>query len=179
MNTPQVFNQTPPLVDIDLTTTNRPLLDALAANGVDLDAEGLASFGERWGTAHRLDLGRLANENPPRLRTYDPTGHRLDVVEFHPAYHALMAASMEDGLHASTWDAKIAGDGASRRSVARAARRDDRVGRGSGACLSAHHDACVGRGACGEPPAARANGCRRSSRGNTIPASSRSGKRPP
>ena len=122
MNTHEVFNQTPPFVDINLTMTDGPLRGALAANGVDVDAEGLAAFGARWGTGHRLDLGRLATENPPRLRSFDPTGQRIDRVEFHPAYHALMAASMEDGLHASTWDERIEGAPEPHAALARAAR---------------------------------------------------------
>ena len=122
MDTHEVFNQTPPFVDINLTMNDGPLRSALAANGVDIDAEGLAAFGARWGTAHRFDLGRLANENPPRLRSFDASGHRIDEVEFHPAYHALMTASMEDGLHASTWDAPIENAPEPRPAVARAAR---------------------------------------------------------
>jgi putative acyl-CoA dehydrogenase len=122
METHEVFNQTPPFVDINLTMADRPLCDALAANGVDSDAEGLAVFGARWGAASRLDLGRLANEHPPRLRGFDPSGRRLDLVEFHPAYHALMAASMEDGLHASVWDERIEGAPEPHPAVARAAR---------------------------------------------------------
>ena len=34
-----------------------------------------------------------ANENPPMLRTHDRFGHRIDEVEFHPAWHELMAAA--------------------------------------------------------------------------------------
>ena len=103
-DTHEVFNQTPPFGDVSLVETNQPLLDALKAAGVDPDAEGLIAFGAAWGSAERIDLGRLANENPPRLRTHDARGYRIDAVEFHPAYHVLMRASMEDGLHASTWD---------------------------------------------------------------------------
>lgn len=103
-DTHEVFNQTPPLSDVNLIATNRPLLDALKAHGADPDAEGLVAFGGAWGSAERLDIGRLANENPPKLRTHDSRGYRIDAVEFHPAYHLLMRASMEDGLHASTWD---------------------------------------------------------------------------
>ena len=51
-----------------------------------------------------LDLGRLANENLPRLRTMDGKGNRLDLVEFHPAYHALMQMSIGHGIHASAHD---------------------------------------------------------------------------
>jgi len=103
-DTHEVFNQTPPFGDVNLIATNRPLLDALKAYGVDAEAEGLVAFGSVWGSAERLDIGRLANENPPKLRTHDSRGYRIDAVEFHPAYHLLMRASMEDGLHASTWD---------------------------------------------------------------------------
>ena len=103
-DTHEVFNQTPPFGDVNLVATNQPLLDVLKASGVDPEAEGLIAFGAAWGSAERLDLGRLANENPPKLRTHDARGYRIDAVEFHPAYHVLMRASMEDGLHASTWD---------------------------------------------------------------------------
>src|SRR5262245_60271031 len=98
------FNQSPPFVDVDLFSSDSALRDAVAANGADAEVEALAAFGQRWGAAEMLDQARLANENPPKLRTYDPKGFRLDMVEFHPAYHRLMAQSMADGLHASTWE---------------------------------------------------------------------------
>jgi putative acyl-CoA dehydrogenase len=120
MDTHEVFNQPPPFADINLVATDGPLLDAMRANGVDPDA--LMGFGQAWGAAERLDLGRLANENPPQLRTHDPRGHRIDAVEFHPAYHALMRASMKDGLHASTWDETAPDSPTGSRHVARAAR---------------------------------------------------------
>ena len=122
MDTHEVFNQPTPFGNINLITTNTPLLDALKANGVDLDQEGLAVFGQNWGSAERLDLGRLANENPPKLRTHDARGFRIDAVEFHPAYHALMRDSMEEGLHASTWDDAEPERPVSHGHVARAAR---------------------------------------------------------
>ena len=103
-DTHAVLNQTPPLIDFNLVTSCPPLRDALKANGSDPDSEALAALGKDWGEAGRFELARLANENPPKLRTHDPRGFRADVVEFHPAYHALMQASIADGLHASTWD---------------------------------------------------------------------------
>ena len=117
-DTHEVFNQTPPFGEVNLVATNQPLLDVLKAGGVDPEAEGLIAFGAAWGSAERLDIGRLANENPPRLRTHDARGYRIDAVEFHPAYHVLMRASMEDGLHASTWDEPRSGQA----HLARAAR---------------------------------------------------------
>jgi putative acyl-CoA dehydrogenase len=118
-DTHDVLNQTPPFGDVNLIATNRPLLDAVKVSGVDAaEAEGLVTFGEAWGSAERFDIGRLANENPPKLRTHDARGYRIDAVEFHPAYHVLLRASMEDGLHAAAWDEPRTGHA----HVARAAR---------------------------------------------------------
>jgi len=122
MDTHEVFNQTPPFGDVNLIASDRPLLDALAANGVERPQERLGKFGEAWGSAERIELGRLANENPPRLRTHDSRGFRIDAVEFHPAYHAVMRASMADGLHSSTWDNADPGRPMARGHVERAAR---------------------------------------------------------
>jgi putative acyl-CoA dehydrogenase len=69
------------------------------------DEDGLVAFGRRYGSAEMAALGRLANENPPKLKTFDSRGYHADVVEFHPSYHALMQTSMAAGLHASTWGA--------------------------------------------------------------------------
>ncbi|AWM87289.1 isovaleryl-CoA dehydrogenase [Microvirga sp. 17 mud 1-3] len=120
--THDVFNQPPPFGDVNLIAAHRALCDTLAANGVEVGPERLETFGAAWGTAGRLDLGRLANENPPKLRTFDSRGFRIDAVEFHPAYHALMQASIADGLHASTWDGADPARPRGRGHVARAAR---------------------------------------------------------
>jgi putative acyl-CoA dehydrogenase len=100
----EVFNQVPPFVGVNLVALDQPLLDALSHNHVDAISAGLLSYGEEWGGEERFDLARLANIHSPALRTHDPYGRRADVVEFHPAYHRLMAASFANGLHASTWD---------------------------------------------------------------------------
>src|SRR5437764_4010345 len=99
----EVLNQSPPYVDVDLYGGDRPLQDAVAKNGSAQDAAALAQFGRHWGTAEMFELARAANENPPKLRTFDPRGFRLDTVEFHPAYHHFMRESLAAGLHASTW----------------------------------------------------------------------------
>jgi len=102
-DTHEVTNQSPPYVDIDLYASDRPLQDAEAANGGGAEAPALSAFGRRWGAAEMFDLGREANENPPKLKIFDAKGFRRDVVEFHPAYHHLMAESVAAGLAASTW----------------------------------------------------------------------------
>jgi len=100
----EAANQSPPYVDVDLFGSDQPLQDAIAASAGGADTADLSAFGRRWGTAAMFDLGRQANENTPKLKTFDSKGFRLDAVEFHPAYHRFMAESMAAGLHASTWD---------------------------------------------------------------------------
>ncbi|SJZ88612.1 putative acyl-CoA dehydrogenase [Enhydrobacter aerosaccus] len=96
------FNQSPAFGDVDLFTADKPLADAAARYGLDLKA--LSACGKDYGSAATLDLGRVANENPPKLRTMDGKGNRIDFVEFHPAYHALMAKSIGFGIHGSAHD---------------------------------------------------------------------------
>jgi len=102
--THDVFNQSPPFEDIDLFLLDRPLAEAVAANGRTAATAELAAFGRLWGSAEMAERGRLANENIPKLRTFDAKGYRRDQVAFHPAYHELMACSVEAGLHNSTWN---------------------------------------------------------------------------
>lgn len=99
--TDEVFNQPPPFGDVNLATLDLPLMEGAEAAG---HAEALSAFGAEWGSIDRLALGRLANENPPLLHSHDSQGRRCDMVEFHPAYHTLMAASASAGLHCSSWD---------------------------------------------------------------------------
>ena len=103
MRVEEVLNQSPPYVDVDLYASDRPLQNAVAANGGEHDAAALSAFGKHWGTAEMFDLARAANEHPPELKAFDARGNRRDVVEFHPAYHHFMAESVAAGLAASTW----------------------------------------------------------------------------
>ena len=102
-DTHEVFNQSSPYRDVDLFGDDRALQDAVAANWAKGEITALSSFGRHWGSAAMFEQARLANDNPPRLRTFDSKGHRCDIVEFHPAYHHFMAESIAAGLHASTW----------------------------------------------------------------------------
>jgi putative acyl-CoA dehydrogenase len=103
--THEAFNQSPPFEDIDLFALDRPLMEAVAANGGAAATQELSEFGKHWGSAAMAARGRIANENTPKLRTFDSRGNRRDEIEFHPAYHELMAHSAHAGIHNSTWDA--------------------------------------------------------------------------
>jgi len=112
--THEVFNQSPPFEDVDLYSLDRPLVEAVAAFGGGPAEKELSDFGRHWGSAAMAARGRAANENTPKLRTFDSRGNRRDEVEFHPAYHELMAHSAHAGVHNSTWsaDGKPAGGAA-------------------------------------------------------------------
>ncbi|MFG1317166.1 acyl-CoA dehydrogenase family protein [Xanthobacter autotrophicus] len=115
----EVANQPPPYADINLVAGDPALAAATERAGLN---GALWAFGSQWGGSDQLALGRLANENPPELHSHDPQGRRCDVVEFHPAYHALMAQSMEAGLHCSSWDGPLRPAEARRGNAQRAAR---------------------------------------------------------
>jgi putative acyl-CoA dehydrogenase len=101
--THEVLNQSPAFEEIDLFALDRPLVEAVAANGGAAAGKELSEFGQHWGSAAMAARGRIANENTPKLRSFDSRGNRRDEVEFHPAYHELMARSAHAGIHNSTW----------------------------------------------------------------------------
>jgi len=96
------FNQSPAFGDVDLFGVDKPLVDVASRCG--LDGKSLSDCGRDYGSAETLDLGRVANEVLPKLKTVDAKGNRIDFVEFHPAYHALMQKSVGWGIHASAHD---------------------------------------------------------------------------
>ena len=95
-------NQPPPLEGYDLFAENRPLVEALRRDGVVGEEARCADFGRLCG-GDPLELGRLANEHPPVLRTHDRYGERIDEVEFHPAWHELLSLGVEHGVHSLPW----------------------------------------------------------------------------
>ena len=73
-------------------------------------AEGrLQTLGRELGSEEVLQLGSEANENPPRLKTHNRQGQRVDQVDFHPAYHRLMTIAKENGIHSLGWTANRPG----------------------------------------------------------------------
>ncbi len=103
--THEVINVSSELADVNLYATDMALREAVRREGA-AGAEGaLSAFGARIGTAEYLELGVLANRNAPELDTHDRFGQRVDLVRFHPAYHALMKTAIEEGLHCAPWAA--------------------------------------------------------------------------
>ena len=98
-----VFNQAPPLGEIDVFSTNRPLVEAVQREGAGWISERAAELGRFVGGEPQQLWGRQANENRPVLRTFDRYGHRIDEVEFHPAWHQLMRMGVESELHSLPW----------------------------------------------------------------------------
>ncbi|MBI4011254.1 MAG: isovaleryl-CoA dehydrogenase [Candidatus Rokubacteria bacterium] len=103
MATHEVANQPPPLVDWNLLTTDRALVEALHREGAGWAEGELAALGGRLGEAEVLDWGTQANRYPPVLHAFDRFGRRRDEVEFHPAWHALLGLAVEAGLHSGPW----------------------------------------------------------------------------
>src|SRR3954470_9471304 len=106
--THDVINQVPPLTGRD-TADDPALLEGLRREGADWAEDELHDLGTLAGSDRAQEWGRLANENEPVLRTHDRYGHRVDEVEYHPAYHELMTVAVERGLHAAPWSDDRAG----------------------------------------------------------------------
>lgn len=100
--THEVVNQAPPLTGF--STADEPaLLEALRRDGAEWGIREVSELGALAGSAAVQDQARCAEEQPPRLHTHDRFGHRIDEVEFHPAWHQLMTVAVEHGLHAAPW----------------------------------------------------------------------------
>jgi len=100
--THEVLNQPPPLAGHDVAQ-DPALLEALSREDAGAVAAELHELGVLAGSAQTQEQARLANDHVPRLRTHDRYGHRIDEVDYHPAWHALMSVAVSQGLHAAPW----------------------------------------------------------------------------
>src|SRR4051812_48409634 len=103
MLTHEVLNQPPPLHDYDPLAQDQALFEALRREGAGWAEDDVRALGRRSASGEAMGWGFQANENPPRLRTHDRFGNRVDEVEFHPAWHELMRLSVASGIHAGPW----------------------------------------------------------------------------
>ena len=116
-STHEVINQPCALENYNLYEQDTALAEAARREGAADREQDLVRFGALAGAAETIDLGFRANNNKPVFNTHDRFGHRIDEVDFHPAYHQLMSLALENGLHSSPWENP--GEGAH---VARAAK---------------------------------------------------------
>jgi putative acyl-CoA dehydrogenase len=101
--THEVFNQAPPRIDVNEFTSNIPLVEGVRRYDSDWATEELAAIGALVGTESFQHDAELANTITPVLHSHDRYGHRIDEVEFHPAYHRIIGAAVEHGAHTSAW----------------------------------------------------------------------------
>ena len=97
-----VTNQVPPLLDYN-PATSPVLMEALIREGGGWGADEVTELGALSGSAAAQRWGDLADRNIPVLHTHDRLGHRIDEIEYDPAYHELMRAAIAHGLHAAPW----------------------------------------------------------------------------
>lgn len=109
MGTHDVFNQSVRMQDHDAAGLDVALLDAVRREGGEAHLNDLHRVGEAAGDPVNIRHGELANEHPPVLHTHDRFGHRIDQVEYHPSYHALMEVAVAEGLAGAAWEDDRAG----------------------------------------------------------------------
>jgi putative acyl-CoA dehydrogenase len=109
LQTHDVSNQPPPFEDVNLFTSDVAFQAAIAVAGGGTHAERLTAFGAQTGSDETAAWAMQANENPPRLKTFDRYGQRIDEVEFHPTYHRLLALGTEAGISSAAWSGVAAG----------------------------------------------------------------------
>ena len=97
-----VTNQAPPLVDYN-PATSPVLMEALVREGGRWGVDEVTELGAIAGSATAQRWGELADRNRPVLHTHDRFGHRVDEIEYDPAYHELMRVAIAHGLHGAPW----------------------------------------------------------------------------
>ncbi|HEV7874488.1 MAG TPA: hypothetical protein VGO82_10190, partial [Enterovirga sp.] len=101
--THEVLNQPPPLAGYDAYATDPVLRRIVSALGAEWARPKLTRTGRTVGSAHVQKLARLANRHTPELRTHDRQGNRIDEIDFHPAWHELMAMAVGEEVHSLSW----------------------------------------------------------------------------
>jgi putative acyl-CoA dehydrogenase len=101
--THDVLNQPPPLENYNTFDADTVLVAALRREGGDWSEDRARELGAEAGRAETIRWSAEANENPPRLRTHDRFGNRIDEVSFHPAWHELMRLTVPWGVHSLPW----------------------------------------------------------------------------
>jgi putative acyl-CoA dehydrogenase len=102
-HTHEVFNQAAPLENYNVATADFALQQGVKRYQGDWGLAAINRHGELTGRSESILLGFQANANKPEFNSHDRFGRRVDEVQYHPAYHALMKMGLEEGLHADAW----------------------------------------------------------------------------
>ncbi|WUD72663.1 acyl-CoA dehydrogenase family protein [Streptomyces sp. NBC_00510] len=100
--THEVTNQAPPLVGHDVADDD-VLLEGVRREGAGWYVDDLHRLGRLAGSEQVQRWAEEANRYEPVLRTHDRYGNRVDEVDFHPSYHALMEVALAEGLAGAPW----------------------------------------------------------------------------
>jgi putative acyl-CoA dehydrogenase len=106
LGTHAIFNQTPPLTDYNLFASDVALQEAVRREGAGWATSELQEAGAELGTCTLYEHARLANRFTPVLHNFNAQGERIDSIEFHPSWHALMRGITSRGYHSSPWTPK-------------------------------------------------------------------------
>ena len=102
---PQAENQSPPYSGHNAYRAD-PLLKDIAADMPRALRDDFENVGKFVASAEAQDLARISNRVIPELKTHDGSGNRIDQVDFHPSWHALMRRSVATGLQGSVWEGR-------------------------------------------------------------------------
>ena len=104
-----ITNQPPPLENYNLYERDPALRESLHREGAAWAESQVRELGGIVGSERVIQLGHVANRQVPELRSFDRFGHRIDEVEYHPAYHELMELGIRHGVPSIAWTSDRSG----------------------------------------------------------------------
>ncbi|GAB7529151.1 acyl-CoA dehydrogenase family protein [Pseudomonas sp. 3A(2025)] len=100
--THEVTNQPPPLDGLNLYRCDLPLQAWVRHFGAAWADPRIDAYGALAG-GPLMEAGFLANRHKPVFHSHDRYGQRIDLIEFHPAWHLLMRTAIEHGIPSLPW----------------------------------------------------------------------------
>ena len=102
--THEVYNQPGEIEDYNPYRSDHALVSAVAVFGAGWAEEKIDATAKIVGSTEVRTLARQANRVLPELVTHDRFGHRIDCIEFHPAWHRLMDHCYRSEAHSIAWN---------------------------------------------------------------------------
>ncbi|MBE1284706.1 MAG: DNA alkylation response protein [Rhodobacteraceae bacterium] len=107
LGTHEVMNQPAPRMSRNLWDGDQVLQLHATRHGGRTD--NLAHAGAVYASSDMLSAAENARRDPPRLKLFARSGHRLDEVEFNQGYHQVMGAAKRLGYAHVAWDGQPGG----------------------------------------------------------------------